>query len=102
MKEIEPIVSHASGLRPDGDLRSHAGRQRLAQWHLRQLLDNLVPFWFPRAVDDASGGFLHCFDRDGSLVDSDKSVWAQGRMAWMLLRMHQQIDANPHWLRWAT
>lgn len=102
MKKSESIPPDASGLHPEGDLRSHAGRQILARWHLRQLLDNLVPFWFPRAVDDASGGFLHCFDREGTLVDSDKSVWAQGRMAWMLLRMHQQIEANPDWLRWAS
>lgn len=65
------------------------------------LLNDVVPFWFPRAIDEQYGGFLHCFDRDGSLVDSDKSVWAQGRMAWMLLTMYHTVDQNPQWLAWA-
>jgi N-acylglucosamine 2-epimerase len=66
----------------------------------RTLVDDVVPFWFPRAVDREFGGYLHAFDRDGTLVDSDKSVWAQGRMAWMLLTMHQQLEPRPEWLDW--
>ncbi|MFR1412413.1 MAG: AGE family epimerase/isomerase, partial [Akkermansia sp.] len=34
-------------------------------------------------------------------MDSDKSVWAQGRMAWMLLTMYNSIEKNPDWLKWA-
>jgi N-acylglucosamine 2-epimerase len=60
-----------------------------------------VPFWFPRAVDTEHGGFLHCFDRDGSLLDTDKSVWVQGRMAWMLLTLYNTVEKRPEWLEWA-
>lgn len=73
----------------------------LADFYLRQLRDDCLPFWFPRAVDEEHGGFLHCFDRDGSLVDTDKSVWAQGRMSWMLLALHLEIERRPEWLEWA-
>lgn len=66
-----------------------------------RLLHDVVPFWFPRAHDEEHGGFLHCFDADGSLVDSDKSVWAQGRMTWMLLTMYLSVERNPDWLAWA-
>ena len=59
--------------------------KKLGQFYKEKLLDEVVPFWFPRAVDERHGGFYHCFDADGTVVDSDKSVWAQGRMAWMLL-----------------
>lgn len=73
----------------------------LGEFYRKQLLEDVVPFWFPRAVDAECGGLLHCFDADGTLVDSDKSVWAQGRMAWMLLTMYDSIEKNPDWLRWA-
>lgn len=73
----------------------------LGSFYRNQLLNDVVPFWFPRAFDERYGGFIHCFDRDGSLVDSDKSVWAQGRMAWMLLTMYHSIESNPEWLHYA-
>jgi len=64
-------------------------------------LHDCLPFWFPRAVDTECGGLLHAFDADGSIVDSDKSVWAQGRMAWMLLTMYNTVEKNSDWLAWA-
>lgn len=73
----------------------------LAEFYHRQLLDDCLPFWFPRAVDEEHGGFLHCFDHDGTLVDTDKSVWAQGRMSWMLLVLYQELERRPEWLAWA-
>lgn len=75
--------------------------QELGQFYRNQLLNDVVPFWFPRAVDKEHGGLLHCFDGDGTLVDSDKSVWAQGRMAWMLLTMYNSVEKRPEWLEWA-
>ena len=73
----------------------------LAEFYRRALLEDCVPFWFPRSVDTEHGGFLHCLDRDGSLLDSDKSVWAQGRMSWMLLTLHNTVERKPEWLAWA-
>ncbi len=73
----------------------------LADFYKDQLFRDCLPFWFPRAVDREHGGFLHCFDRDGSLVDDDKSVWAQGRMSWMLLTLHLDHERRPEWLGWA-
>jgi len=73
----------------------------LAQFYHDELFGGCVPFWFPRAVDSEHGGFLHCLDRDGSLVDDDKSVWAQGRMSWMLLTLYQEYERREEWLAWA-
>jgi N-acylglucosamine 2-epimerase len=81
-------------------LLSPAGRQTLLTCYRDGLLDDTLPFWFPRCVDVEQGGFLHCFDRDGSLLDSDKSVWAQGRMSWMLLTLYNSLNPNPQWLAW--
>jgi N-acylglucosamine 2-epimerase len=65
------------------------------------LLEDTVPFWFPRCVDHQYGGFCHCLDRDGTLVDTDKSVWAQGRIIWMLLTLYNTVEKRPEWLAWA-
>ncbi len=73
----------------------------LGRTYRAALLDDCVPFWFPRSVDAEHGGFLHCLDRDGSVVDTDKSVWAQGRMSWMLLTLYNTVQQRAEWLTWA-
>ncbi len=73
---------------------------RLIATYRDGLLKDTVPFWFPRAVDQEHGGFLHAFDRDGSLVDTDKAVWIQGRMAWMILALYNTVEKRPEWLDW--
>lgn len=80
---------------PIPDPASLASRYRAA------LIDDCLPFWFPRCVDRECGGFLHCLDRDGSLFDTDKSVWAQGRTAWMLLALYNTVERRGEWLDWA-
>ncbi|BCU75305.1 AGE family epimerase/isomerase [Luteolibacter sp. LG18] len=73
----------------------------LAEFYRDQLFSDCLPFWFPRAIDTEHGGFLHCFDGDGTLVDSDKGVWIQGRMSWMLLTLYLEQERRPEWLEWA-
>ena len=76
------------------------------QEHLAQLRDDYrdalvndtMAFWFPRCLDREYGGYLTSRDRDGSLIDTDKSVWQQGRAAWMLSTLYQTVDARPDWL----
>jgi N-acylglucosamine 2-epimerase len=78
-----------------------AGRATLLKRYREGLFDDTLPFWFPRCVDTRHGGYLHCVDRDGSVVDTDKSVWAQGRMAWMLSTLYNGCERRPEWLEWA-
>jgi N-acylglucosamine 2-epimerase len=81
-------------------LTTSAGRDELWLVYREGLLLDTLPFWFPRSIDTEHGGFLHCFDRDGSLVDTDKSVWVQGRMAWMLLTLFNTVEPRAEWLAW--
>ncbi|MFM2221683.1 MAG: hypothetical protein RLZZ553_1431 [Verrucomicrobiota bacterium] len=83
------------------DTDTRISRMKLADFYQQQLYEDCLPFWFPRAIDEQHGGFLHCFDRDGSLADSDKSVWAQGRISWMLLTMYLEDERRPEWLSWS-
>lgn len=73
----------------------------LGEFYRDMLLNDCVPFWFPRCVDQTHGGFLHCVDADGTCMDTDKSVWATGRMSWMLLTLYNTVEKNPLWLQWA-
>lgn len=71
--------------------------QALGQFYKDKLLNEVEPFWFPRSADKVNGGIYHCYDADGTLVDTDKNVWAQGRMAWMLLTCYNSIEQRPYW-----
>ncbi len=77
------------------------GRKQLLATYRDGLLHDTLQFWFPRSIDVEHGGFLHCFDHDGTILDTDKSVWAQGRMSWMLLTLYNTVEQRSEWLKWA-
>ena len=62
------------------------------------LLNDTLPFWIPRAIDREYGGYLTALDQDGSLLQSDKSVWVQGRFAWLLATLFDTMDRRAEWL----
>jgi hypothetical protein len=56
-------------------------RDSLIRVYRDGLLDDVVPFWLKHGVDRENGGIFSCLDRDGSVFDTDKSIWIQGRFA---------------------
>ncbi|MCP4378394.1 MAG: N-acylglucosamine 2-epimerase [bacterium] len=62
------------------------------------LLDDTLPFWTRNAVDRECGGFMFCLDRDGSLLDTDKGMWTQGRFTWLLATLYNTVEARSEWL----
>ena len=66
------------------------------------LLEDTLPFWMRYAVDREMGGFFTCLNRDGVLLDTDKSVWAQGRFTWLLSTLYSSVEARPEWLSLAS
>lgn len=62
------------------------------------LLHDTIPFWFPRSVDREFGGFLTSFGQDGTLLQTDKSVWFQGRFTWMLATLYNTVEKKGEWL----
>ena len=64
----------------------------------RELLRNVMPFWMKHGFDRKNGGVYTCLDRDGSLMDSTKSVWFQGRVGWMTAYAYNHMEKNPEWL----
>ncbi len=65
------------------------------------LLDDVLPFWITHAVDRECGGFITSLDRDGTILDTDKSVWQQGRFTWLLGKLYNCVEQRPEWLELA-
>jgi len=70
----------------------------LQQFYADQLLNDTVPFWFPRSFDHEHGGYLFMRDADGSLIDDDKAVWIQGRAVWTLSTLYNTVEKKQEWL----
>ena len=70
----------------------------LAETYRSTLLDDVMPFWERHGLDLEHGGILTCLDRDGSLLDTDKSVWFQGRAGWMFATLHGTMGPREEWL----
>ncbi|HKM08803.1 MAG TPA: AGE family epimerase/isomerase, partial [Sphaerochaeta sp.] len=55
---------------------------QFADEYRAMLLDYVLPFWLKYGFDREYGGMLTGLDRDGSLLETDKSIWFQGRALW--------------------
>ena len=65
------------------------------------LLDDVIPFWERHSPDRECGGFFTCLNRDGSVFDTDKFVWLQGRQVWMFSKFYNALEPRPAWLEMA-
>ena len=76
-------------------------KKYLAYWADRyqdDLKENILPFWLKHGLDRVHGGVYTCVDRDGTLIDSTKSVWFQGRFGFICAYAYNNIEANEEWL----
>lgn len=69
-----------------------------AESYKTDLTENIMPFWMEHGWDKVNGGVYTCLDRDGSLIDSTKSVWFQGRFAFICAYAYNNVEKNPMWL----
>lgn len=63
-----------------------------------ELVNNIMPFWLKNGLDRKHGGVYTCVDRDGTLMDTTKSVWFQGRFGFISAYAYNHIEKNPEWL----
>ena len=70
----------------------------LASFYRTTLLDDVMPFWLRHGLDREHGGILTALDRDGSVLDTDKSVWFQGRAGWMFATLFNTLEPRVEWL----
>lgn len=74
----------------------------------QHLVEDVLPWWESRALDDETGGVFTCFDNDGVLLSEEKYTWSQGRWAWLCAELAEEgragrldVDAAT-WARRAT
>ena len=67
----------------------------------KELYENVLPFWLEKSQDKEFGGYFTCLNRDGSVFDTDKFVWLQGREVWMFAMLYNKVEKNPAWLECA-
>ncbi len=73
----------------------------LSEWrnrYCRDLLDDILPFWLKHGLDKENGGVYTCVDREGNLMDSTKSVWFQGRCAFIYAFAYNKVEKRPEYL----
>ena len=70
----------------------------LAGQYKHELLDKVIPFWLDHSQDEEFGGYFTCLDRDGSVFDTDKFIWMQGREVWMFATLYNKVEKRQEWL----
>lgn len=69
-----------------------------AESYKKDLTENIMPFWMQYGLDRENGGVYTCVNRDGSLMDTTKSVWFQGRFAFICSFAYNNVEKNQEWL----
>lgn len=71
--------------------------KKLANKYKTELLDSVLPFWLDNSIDKEYGGFFTCLDRDGSVYDTDKFIWLQGREVWLFSMLCNRLGERKEW-----
>ena len=61
-------------------------------------LERCVDFWLKNGMDKVNGGVYTCLDRKGEVYSTDKSVWMQGRCAWVFSYLCHVYGVKDEWL----
>ena len=70
-------------------------RKSELKFYLKELYEEVLPFWEKYSPDLEFGGVFTCFSNNGSeLLSEDKYIWSQGRMLWVLSRILKRRDIS--------
>ena len=69
-----------------------------AESYKQDLTQNIMPFWLKNGLDKEFGGIYTCLTRNGHLMDTTKSVWFQGRFAFICAFAYNNVEKRPEWL----
>jgi len=68
----------------------------------KTLLEDVVPFWMKHGIDRDYGGIFNCIKDDGTIINTEKYLWSQGRALWTFSALYNRISRNAEWLNIAT
>ncbi len=80
------------------DLTDPAYRDKLRKLYRDTLLHDVMPFWMKHGMDRKHDGIITALDRDGSILDTDKSIWFQGRAAWTFATLYNTVEKRSDWI----
>ncbi|MGF1573551.1 MAG: AGE family epimerase/isomerase [Sumerlaeia bacterium] len=66
----------------------HQRLQHLRERYQQELHEHVIPFWLNHSLDKTNGGYFNCLDRDGTVYDTTKHLWLQGRQVWMMSKLY--------------
>lgn len=72
--------------------------KQLAKQYKEELLNSVLPFWLENSQDKEYGGYFTCLNRDGSVFDTDKFIWMQGREVWLFSMLYNKVEKRQEWL----
>jgi N-acylglucosamine 2-epimerase len=76
-------------------------KSELAATYRDGLLEDTLPFWTSHCIDREHGGFMTALDREGTVIDTDKFTWQQGRFTWLLGELYNNVEPREEWLGFA-
>lgn len=78
-------------------------RAALLSEYRDRLVNEILPFWLKNGLDREHGGIMTALGRSGEVIDTDKSVWFQGRAGWMFATMYNTTcEKRPEYLEAAV
>ena len=73
--------------------------EKFLSCYKQDLNERVIPFWLKNSPDWENGGTFTCLDRDGSVYDTKKYIWLQGRSVWMCSKFYNDLTPNPQFLK---
>jgi N-acylglucosamine 2-epimerase len=71
---------------------ARAELEALRKRYESELFESVIPFWLKHSIDRKNGGFYNCLDRDGTIYDTTKHMWLQGRQIWMFSKLSREAS----------
>ena len=77
-------------------------RVEFATYCKNVLVHDVLAFWLAHGIDKKNGGIYTGLDRDGTIIETDKSIWFQGRALWSFatayLLLAERGENHPEYL----
>lgn len=68
-------------------------------YYEKHILEDIMPFWDKRCIDNECGGYFTCFDREGNITDDRKYIWFQGRQLYIYAFLYNEVEKREEWLK---
>ena len=68
-----------------------------ARLYLKELTQEVVPFWEKYSIDRENGGYFTCIDDQHNVFDTDKFVWLQARQQWTFATLYDRLEKKQTW-----